>query len=94
MRPTFQLQANEVRVAQVFQKDAVGRAGLEIERDVSAGLALEGGKMQIGWRGGEGGSVPVVACEEKRNEAKTLPSTQKDQAYKSTQIAFNILTHP
>lgn len=45
---TFQLQANEVRVPQVFQKDAVGRAGLEIERDVSAGLPLEGGKVQIG----------------------------------------------
>lgn len=45
---TFQLQANEVGIPQVFQEDAVGRAGLEIERDVGAGLALEGGKVQVG----------------------------------------------
>lgn len=48
MHLTFELQANEVSVAQVFQKDAVGRAGLEIERDVSTGLTLEGGKVQVG----------------------------------------------
>lgn len=70
-RLTFQLQANEVGVAQVFQKDAVRGAGLEIERDVSTGLALEGGKVQVGWRGGEGRSVPVVVCKEKRNKGKT-----------------------
>lgn len=45
---TFQLQANEVSIPQVFQEDTVGRAGLEIERDVSTGLTLEGGKVQIG----------------------------------------------
>lgn len=45
---TFELQADEVSVAKVFQKDAVGRAGLEIEGDVGAGLALEGGKVQVG----------------------------------------------
>lgn len=75
VRLTFQLQANEVGVAQVFQKDAVGSAGLEIERDVSTGLALKRGKVQVGWRGGERCSVPVVACEERRNKGKTDPST-------------------
>lgn len=45
---TFELQANEVSVAQVFQKDAIGRACLEIEGDVSAGLTLKGGKVQVG----------------------------------------------
>lgn len=53
MHLTFQLQTNEVSVAQVFQKDAVGRAGLEIEGDVGARLALEGSKVQVGRRGGE-----------------------------------------
>lgn len=53
MHLTLQLQANKVSVAQVFQKDAVRRAGLEIERDVGGRLALERGKMQIGRRGGE-----------------------------------------
>lgn len=48
MHLTFELQSNEVSVAQVFQKDAVGCAGLEIEGDVSAGFTLEGGKVQVG----------------------------------------------
>lgn len=47
-RLTFQLQADEVGVAQVFQEDAVGCAGLEIEGDVSACLTLEGGKVEVG----------------------------------------------
>lgn len=45
---TFELQANEVSVAQVFQKDAVGCTGLEIEGNIGAGLTLEGSKMQVG----------------------------------------------
>ena len=63
---TFQLQTDEVRVAQVFQKDAVGSAGFEIEGNVGAGLSLEGGEVQVGGRGGERRGVPVVICGEKR----------------------------
>lgn len=48
MHLTFELQADEVGVAQVFQKDAVGCAGLKIEGDVGAGLTLESGKVQVG----------------------------------------------
>lgn len=47
-RLTFQLQADEVRVAQVLQKDSVGGAGLEVEGDVGAGLTLEGGEVEVG----------------------------------------------
>lgn len=53
MHLTFEFQANEVGVAQVFQEDAVGCAGLEIEGDVGAGLALKGGEVQVRRRGGE-----------------------------------------
>lgn len=67
MHLTLQLQANKVSVAQVFKKDAVRCAGLEIERDVGGRLALERGKMQIGRRGGEGRSIPVVVCGVKTN---------------------------
>lgn len=75
MHLTFELQANEVRVAQIFQKDAVGCAGLEIERDVGAGLTLESGKVQVGGRGGERRSVPVVICrkKEKKNNYNLFP---------------------
>lgn len=48
MHLTFELQANEVCVSQVFQEDAVGRTGLEVEGDVGAGLPMEGGKVQVG----------------------------------------------
>lgn len=48
MHLTFQLQANEVSVAEVFQKDAIGCAGLEIEGDVCARLTLKGGEVQVG----------------------------------------------
>lgn len=61
-RLTFQLQADEVGVAQVLQKDAVRGAGLEVEGDVGAGLALEGGEVEVGRRRGERGGVPVVVC--------------------------------
>lgn len=50
---TFELQANEVSVAQVFQKYSVRCTGLEIEGDVSAGFTLESGKVQVGGRRGE-----------------------------------------
>lgn len=64
LRLTFELQPDEVAVAQVLQEDAVGRAGLKVEGDVGAGLGLEGGEVQVGGRRGEGRSVPVVTCGE------------------------------
>lgn len=70
MRLTFELQADEVGVAQVLQEDAVGRAGLEVEGDVGAGLPLEGGEVQVGGRRGERSGVPVVVYGEKRNMQK------------------------
>lgn len=51
---------NEVRIAQVFQKDTVGRRRLEVEGDIDAGLALDEWKMQIGCRCIKGRSVPVM----------------------------------
>lgn len=53
MHLTFEFQANEVSVAQVFQEDTVGCAGLEVEGDVSAGLTLKGGEVQVRRGGGE-----------------------------------------
>lgn len=67
-RLTFQLQADEVGVAKVLQEDAVGGAGLEVEGDVGAGLALEGGKVEVGRRRGERGGVPVVVCGRKKKK--------------------------
>lgn len=69
-RLTFQLQADEVGVAKVLQEDAVGGAGLEVEGDVGAGLALEGGEVEVGRRRGERGGVPVVVCGKEDKKKK------------------------
>lgn len=73
-RLTFQLQADEVGVAEVLQEDAVGGAGLEVEGDVGAGLALEGGEVEVGRRRGERGGVPVVVCGKEERERKKKKS--------------------
>lgn len=57
---TFQLQADEVGIAQVLQEDAVGGGGLKVEGDVGAGLAPEGGEVQVRGGGVERSRVPVV----------------------------------
>lgn len=58
---TFQLDANEVGVAEVFQEDAVRRRGLEVEADIGAGLGLKCGEMQIRrWRDERRG-IPEVS---------------------------------
>lgn len=73
-RLTFQFQADEVGVAQVLQEDAVGGAGLEVEGDVGAGLALEGGEVEVGRRRGERGGVPVVVCGRGEKKKRALNS--------------------
>lgn len=76
MHLTFELQTDEVSVAQVLQKDPVGCAGLEVEGDVGAGLTLEGCKVQVGGWSGEGCSVPEVVCGDTQREIDLQLRTQ------------------
>lgn len=83
---------DEIGVAQVLQKDAVGGAGLEVEGDVGAGLALEGGEVEVGrWRGERGG-VPVVVCGRGGKKKERIELTMGSLTHRCLQWLLAMMT--